>query len=157
MNQNGHTETVHPLPDPLALPESRIPAPMPGSTSMTISRAPGNSTISFVTLMPSKMDWNNGLRLFCDSLFDLVGVDIDRILFNICEYGSASAIENTVGGGRESDRRSDHLIASRYSRCEARDMQRRCPVGNGDCIFRTGELTEGVFEFFDFGPLRDPV
>src|SRR5580692_3643870 len=107
--------------------------------------------------MPGIVDGKNRLRPRGDFLFNLLGIEIERIPADIREHRSSALIQNAIRRRRESHGGGYRFVASSKSsrkRCRMQRGRTRCETDGMRCPHAR---SESFLEFTHPGACRQPI
>src|SRR5882672_7924433 len=99
--------------------------------------------------MPRVVHRDDGLCSRSNFSRYFLGIEIERIPADVCEYRSRALIENAVRGRAERHGRRDRFIAWRKTSHKGRRMQRRSSRTEADGILSSHPRRKPLFELAD--------
>ena len=91
------------------------------------------------------------------TLFDLVRGQAQGVWVNVGKAGGPAAVGHAVGRGHEGNGRGDACVARADIKGQAGEVKGHGSVGHGHAVFGSGEVTQGLLEGLDRGPLGEAV
>src|SRR5262245_61525934 len=100
--------------------------------------------------LAEEMNGEDGLRAWRDRALDYIRIDVEIVRRNVHEDGARAQPRDRAGGGEESERRRDDLVARPHAQGRQRQQQRVGPGAASDSMSDLAMFGGVSLERFDF-------